>query len=249
MNSRFTRKIILLILFNFAIIGAIYVLNSLGISLAFNRMYAGEESESEVYSPPVDVPYVEEPTERLELISLGGGGWNTVMCWPSVGGIIVNTHVSSVELDFLNLPRFQSAPRSSNASEEDEFCRQLRRTGAKWWSSHGDFIEAVNSRLRPTSAKEREALILGWPKDGGVWVLKEANWYDFAGSELGIWRMGNAFTMEERCAAMEMAGAVYYKDPYNCESVKPLLDGFGEHEREEMSKYYFDYPKNSFGQW
>jgi hypothetical protein len=44
----------------------------------------------------------------------------------------------------------------------------------------------------------------------------------------GMWRMRNAFTMDERCKALEMAGARFYENPEDCVYVKPLLDGFGE---------------------
>ncbi|KAF4629326.1 hypothetical protein G7Y89_g8821 [Cudoniella acicularis] len=73
--------------------------------------------------------------------------------------------------------------------------------------------------MRPISAKEREALLLGWPEDGGVWVMKATNQYNFGG-EPGSWRLRNAYTMEERCKAVEMSGALYYKYPEDCDSVK-----------------------------
>jgi hypothetical protein len=91
------------------------------------------------------------------------------------------------------------------------------------------------------SAKEREALLLGWPANGGVWVITENSWYLF-GNKPGSWRLRNAHTMEERCKAMEMSGAVYYANPEDCEPVKALLDDFGEHERGPKENYYYDHP-------
>lgn len=252
-ESRFPRKLLLFGLLIFAIIGAISVFkffNTSPASKAFNakRQSSSFETEDRALEKPTprDIPFLEEPTDRFELVS--PANWNTVMCWPSVGGIIVNTHVSSVELDFLKLSRFEAVPRSENISEEDEFCRQLRRTGGKWWVSYGDFIEAVDAKMRPISAKERESLLLGWPKDGGVWVMKETNWYNFS-REPGSWRLRNAHTMEERCKAMEMSGAVYFENPEDCDSVKALLDGFGDHEREPEASYYYDHPANFYGQF
>jgi len=70
-----------------------------------------------------NMPYLDEPAECLEFNSLGN--LNTVMCWPSVGGMIVNSHASSVELDILQLSRFESVPRSYNVTEQDSFCRQF----------------------------------------------------------------------------------------------------------------------------
>ena len=201
------------------------------------------EQEAPVLAPKIDIPFEQDRTERVELVYLGGG-WNRVMCWPSVGGIIINPHVSSVELDFLHLSRFEVTPRSSNADEEDAFCRQLRRTGGKWWIHYGDFTE-TDRRTRPRSEKEREELVLGWPEDGGVWVLRERNWNDLL-RKPGLSRLTNAHTMEERCKAMEMSGAVYYANPKDCEYVKPLLDGFGEHEREPEHYYYYELPADNF---
>jgi hypothetical protein len=243
MNSRFPRKLLLFGLFIFAIIGAISVFKFFS-PLASKAIEAKREEGA--FAPDVDIPFQEEPTERVELVSLAD--WNRVMCWPSVGGIIVNTHVSSVELDFLHLSRFEASPRSSNADEEDAFCHQLRRTGGKWWSSYADFIEAVDAKMRPISAKEREALLLGWPEDGGVWVMKENNWYEL-GREPGSWRLRNAHTMEERCKAMEMSGAVYHANPEDCESVKALLDRFGEHEREPEDSYFYNHPADFYSQF
>ncbi|KAK0099344.1 hypothetical protein ONS95_006295 [Cadophora gregata] len=46
--------------------------------------------------------------------------------------------------------------------------------------------------------------------------------------------------MEERCMAMEKYGAVYYANPEDCEPVKALLAGFGDHEREPRENYYYE---------
>lgn len=42
---------------------------------------------------------------------------------------------------------------------------------------------------------------------------------------------------------MEMVGAVFCKK--DCATVKELLDGFGEHEKEDDSACYYDYPRCS----
>lgn len=46
--------------------------------------------------------------------------------------------------------------------------------------------------------------------------------------------------MEERCKAIEMAGAICYINPKGCEPVKSLLDSFGEHKRELQENYYYN---------
>jgi hypothetical protein len=49
------------------------------------------------------------------------------------------------------------------------------------------------------------------------------------GMKPGVWGLRNAYTMKERCKAMEMVGATSYQNSEDCEFVKLLLDGFGEH--------------------
>ena len=41
--------------------------------------------------------------------------------------------------------------------------------------------------------------------------------------------------MEERCKALEMSGATFYKNPEECEYVKALLEGFGNKESEKTA--------------
>jgi len=46
--------------------------------------------------------------------------------------------------------------------------------------------------------------------------------------------------------AIEMSGAVFYANPEDCEPVRELMAGFGEHERESRDKYFYDNPKDMF---
>jgi hypothetical protein len=50
----------------------------------------------------VDFPYddEDESTHRLDISDLGNT--NTVMCWPSVGSIVVARRLTAVELDFIS---------------------------------------------------------------------------------------------------------------------------------------------------
>ncbi|KAH9211335.1 hypothetical protein DL95DRAFT_392515 [Leptodontidium sp. 2 PMI_412] len=240
MFSRIQRKIFLFITFTFATIGVISVFKySMTPLVASPSPIGTRQEDNTVFAPDVDIPFDEPPTERV----WGLGVWNTIFCYPSVGGFIVNEHITSVELDFLNLSRFEKTPRSSDPDEEDMFCRQLRRTGARWWDSYYSWDLVVVQKSAPMSAKEREALVLGWPEKGGVWVIREHNW-----GRLGSrgWTWTNAHTMEERCKALEMLGAVYYANPEDCEPVKALLEGFGEHKREPEENYYHDGPADYF---
>jgi hypothetical protein len=43
--------------------------------------------------------------------------------------------------------------------------------------------------------------------------------------------------MDERCEVLKQNGATFYKNPNDCEYVKTLLNGFGEHEDEDNTPY------------
>jgi len=45
--------------------------------------------------------------------------------------------------------------------------------------------------------------------------------------------INNATTMDERCRAIESCGGEFLEDPRDSEYIRPLLDGFGEHEEED----------------
>jgi hypothetical protein len=171
----------------------------------------------------VDLPYddEDESTHRLDISDLGNT--NTVMCRPIVGSIIVARSLTAVELDFLSLPRFSLVPRLDklNATAEDAFCRRLRLLGAKWYSNHWDYLGAHEMQLRRLTPYERETLHLGWPETGGLWLMRQKNELDLWP---WMWRMRNAYTMEERGTALEMAGATFYKNPDETEYVKPLFE-------------------------
>ncbi|KAG4442491.1 hypothetical protein IFR05_001991 [Cadophora sp. M221] len=243
MFSKIQRKAFLFITLIFALIGLISVFKSSTTPLAASPSPISTRQEDEdntVFAPDVDIPFNEPPTSRV----WGLGIWNKIFCYPSVGGFIVNKHITSVELDFLNISRFErTTPRSADPDEEDVFCRQLRRTGARWWDNYYAWDLAVVQKLAPMSAREREVLVLGWPEKGGVWVIREHDWGNL-GSRGWFWT--NAHTMEERCKALEMLAAVYYANIKDCELVKALLKGFGEHERESEQNYYHDRPADYF---
>jgi hypothetical protein len=163
-------------------------------------------------------------TERLSFTTLGGS--NTVICWPSVGGLIIADRVTPIELQYLSLPRFTSTPRSLNQTAEDEFCRQLRKIGGKWFPSHWDWWAKYVQMSRDMKLSEMEVLTLGWPEVGGVWVLRRpSRWGEDRGWSL---RIRNAVTMKERCEAIEMSGGVFYARPEENVFVKALLESFGE---------------------
>jgi hypothetical protein len=138
--------------------------------------------------------------------------------------------VSPVELDYLGLDRFMEQERAADQAEEDAFCMRLRKVGAKWWHDYNDFTDAV-AGARQMTKEEATRLLLCWPEEGGVWVLKidgreNAEWEGGGWSE-GGWREGrmvyNAYTMRERCQAIERLGGVFFKNPKECEDTKDLV--------------------------
>ncbi|CZR58292.1 uncharacterized protein PAC_08184 [Phialocephala subalpina] len=177
--------------------------NSPPLSSAANASHT-----SKPMTPHLPFPYPpgldKEPTQRLEPLNLGCS--NTVMCWPSVGGITVIERVHSVELDLLGLDPFNAVESTYNTTEEDEFCRKLRLVGGKWWKIYIDFTnttQAVERNLRRMTPEEEQVLYLGWLKSRCVWVigLEDQNifWKGFD-------RARNAHMVEERCMALEMSG-------------------------------------------
>lgn len=163
---------------------------------------------------------------------------NTVRGWPSSGDIIIAQGVHPVELKYIQVNRFASTARSPITTVEDEFCMRLRSIGGKWWKDYVDFQKARICRIRTLYSVEQDIVYLGWPKDGGVWVLHYSdvgNRTIAAGRGIPIGTIYNALTMEERCDAIRACGGHRFEDPLNSEHVRPLLEGFGQHEEWEMS--------------
>lgn len=154
---------------------------------------------------------------------------NSVCCWPSTGGIIIASGVHPVELEYIGVDRFHLNEFSSNQTEEDGFCMKLRKIGGMWWEDYYDHDWATGYKMRKLSVEEREVLFLGWPEDGGVWILRFENSAKVRNRGWHIGIINNALTMEERCKAIEIAGGTYYEKPEDCECVRPLLEGFGAH--------------------
>ncbi|KAK3690768.1 hypothetical protein LTR37_018990 [Vermiconidia calcicola] len=125
-----------------------------------------------------------------------GGKGTIVYGWPSTGGIWVHEDCYGVELHFLSLSRFEPS--------EDGFCKRLEMIGAHFYESE----YAFNIQTFTYNASR---VWYGWPGDapkGGVWVLRTKG---PEGAELGVSRIRNALTMEERCKAIEMLGGKFYK--------------------------------------
>lgn len=194
--------------------------------IAFNGIYTDPRKDSaswqdfkETSAETDGVWKIDEPTDRHSFPGLGSP--NTVRCWPSTGGIVIASGVPAVLLEYLGLDRFNNTlnTRSFNTTEEDAFCRQVRKIGGKWWEGNWDWVDATTKNRRMTE-EEMAVLFLGWPADGGVWVLKERRREDLR-AETG--RISNAFTMDERCRAIEMSGGTFFADPKDCSDTRDLV--------------------------
>ncbi|KAL2830893.1 hypothetical protein BDW59DRAFT_140927 [Aspergillus cavernicola] len=143
-------------------------------------------------------------------------------CYPSSGGIWMAS-LGPLELQHLGTNRFKTTPRSPIQADEDAFCTKLRRFGGDWYNpaaSGRDLFIADGCReldeFMPVFSIVRE---IGFPRDGGVWVL--ATDQETGDYPDGMVTVRNALTMEERCMALEDLGAVYCDEVENC---SPLGD-------------------------
>ena len=149
-------------------------------------------------NPPLDVK------KRTQFNRLGC----TVYGYPSSGGILIK-EVDVVDMQFLQLDRFNAAQRSSNLIREDEFCARMRKIGAIWWADEQAWID-VQLGIRERTELESRQLIFGWPANGeGVWVLRYANESEVP-RDFG--KISLAIDMDERCRVMKHYGATFYAD-------------------------------------
>jgi hypothetical protein len=148
---------------------------------------------------------------RCEFGSRVGG---VVYGWPAKGGFY--SHLCSVaELEFLGLDRFKACDKSDEPEKEEAHCAKMRQLAASWFRDPDHELRAeAKYRNREPDAP---LLFIGWPDDGGVWVIHTTL---SQSARKGLGRIGNAFTMEERCKIIQQLGGIYYADAKDC----PHLD-------------------------
>ncbi|BCS07902.1 similar to An09g02090 [Aspergillus luchuensis] len=195
-------------------IGRVFPINVDRLPIVGRRLpLDDEEQDDDDCSCPVNPPL---PTTERTVFSPGGC---LVYGYPFTGGVLIK-NADLVDLLFLSLPRFQAVQRASSADEEDRFCKLLRRTGATWWPSREDELEAILEGGEMTE-EEKKVLVFGWPADGvGVWVLRFAN-----PSEMprDFMRIGFAMNMEERILIMREYGAIFVEDVSQVEELREAL--------------------------
>ncbi|WPB00095.1 uncharacterized protein RHO25_004714 [Cercospora beticola] len=149
------------------------------------------------FSDPYDEPL---PAVRTEFT----GGATIAYGWPSTGGVWIHENCYAVELDFLGVSRFEVSPTQRYSKAEDEFRKYLERIGAHFYDSDS----AYN---RQSSRRSDRELWYGWTNgvpEGGVWALRTVGAED---AVLGVPRIRNALSMQERCRAIEMLGGTYFE--------------------------------------
>lgn len=162
------------------------------------------ENSEEVGGPRVEL--LEKSRNRTEFTA---GSLTMVRGWPSTGGFYTLS-CDGVELEFLGLDRFEPTPRSQDPGEEDAFCANMRKLGAGW---HRDEEAQAAGSLKGEYQYNHVVKAFGWPANGGVWALK----MPYMDSEMmGMGRIRNAFSMEERCRQIKKLGGIFYNDPAEC---------------------------------
>lgn len=162
-----------------------------------------------------------EPTARSAVIRYGA----RVACRPSSGGIWIKL-ADLVELDFLELDRWNDTPRQSNQTREDEFCTLLEMIGAEWWElppsaqqHRGNLRCATLETCFQPNIKFKH--LIAWPeteKAACVVPTERA----LARGEKAMLRYHNAMNMEERCEAIRSLGGKFCKCPEACREIKDM---------------------------
>lgn len=157
-------------------------------------------------------PYDDTDNNHFRAVQFLLGPGADIQGLPARGGLFMLIEATGVELDFLGLDRFRDTPRpagvGAGSSDEEAHCDRMRQLGASWWPGS---LEYVKWRIGDNGGSPY--VKVGWPPGGGVWVLSTT--YDEA-SEKGAAIIHNAYSMDERCKALEQLGAVFYEDPRDC---------------------------------
>lgn len=138
-----------------------------------------------------------------------GNAGVAVFGWPSSGGVLVKGPADLVDLQFLGVERLRASKRSKNPSEEDAFCENMRKIGAKWWESEEEYFSVLLGERERTKMEERE-LVMGWPSSGGIWVLRYERQRDIP-KDFG--RLHMAMNMDERSEVIQEYGGRFCGDP------------------------------------
>ena len=174
---------------------------------------AGPQEQTKMPTIILNRPYIPPtipPVSDSLRVHFGACAGATVKGFPSTGGVY-RLSCSVMELDFLGVDRFETAPRSLDPAEEDSFCAKMRLLGARWWPSMDAY--------RNAESRTERVHYIGVGPQGGVWALESVE-ADFWEDSRGLGRINNARNMEEKCREIERFGGTFYADLADC----PLLD-------------------------
>ncbi|KAI0470672.1 hypothetical protein GGR56DRAFT_659968 [Xylariaceae sp. FL0804] len=159
------------------------------------------------------------PPAPLKRYSLDYG---KAACWQEDGVWI--KRLTPVEMSALNIDRFHDTDRALDQDDEDAFCARLRMYGASFWHLPPrspyltNWCWAVDSCVEPT---KKVSLAVGFPADGGVWVL------DWSQAPDSLWPqsrgLSNALTMDERCQVIKDLGGRFCEDIQACPEMAAVL--------------------------
>ncbi|SPN96542.1 uncharacterized protein DNG_00065 [Cephalotrichum gorgonifer] len=156
-----------------------------------------------------DVP---DPRDKTRRVSFGSHS-TIVYGHPSTGGVLVLEHCNGVDLNFLGLPRFETASSSDDPVAEDLHCARMRQLGAWYFRSVYEY-DLASCGMGDEDLNNRKVVIAAWPQSGsGVWVLVIHRWER---GERGEGVVRNAFSMDERCEVVKKLGGRFYSDPKEC---------------------------------
>jgi hypothetical protein len=160
-------------------------------------------------------PIPAEPVARSTLMLHGA----RVACWPSAGGVWIK-EADVVDMEFLDVDRFQDTPKQFNQALEDDFCTKLKMTGASWWSLPPAFEQKrghLEKEIYGCSTLEacfepdiRNEYLLAWPEtETTTCYVRIAQAKKVGGEMLKGYR--NAMDMDERCGViMKLGGRTCY---------------------------------------
>lgn len=221
-------KVITLIISSVMLTATVYKVLTNDSSWIFRPTARTEWEEEKAYwcsrrpKPIHDCPL---PTARYDLDT------GFAACYPASGGVWM-AELGPLDLQYLDIPRFKSTERSWDQEEEDRFCDRLRPFGGSWYSPK--FANYLGLGGECTELAEWGATfyierVVGFPETGGVWVLsgpEEEYWESDGNMDEsffdGLKFSQNALTMEEKCMALEMSGAVFCQDISSCSDFEDL---------------------------
>jgi hypothetical protein len=130
----------------------------------------------------------------------------------------------------------KDTPRSINATEENEFCERLQKLGPIWYEDELWYRYSTNGYTPdipcfypekcPIPTAQKPPVFYGYPSTGGLWVLELVHWKEKW--RIGMGKLNNVFTMDERSKVIEMLGGKFYADSEEYWATHPLTRAFTE---------------------